>query len=235
MARAHAASACAKSDSIKGLAQSLAKTDLSPSADRRARSAPRRAHPHHRLPRHDLHRRLRPGGRAAPHRSSTPPNATSPRSRISWPSASSRLGRAGSRRPHRATAEPRHGADLGFRQRPSRPVCRRDQRIVARIPPKPVSADRPRCSTCSAPPIRSPPPAARASYRNRTSERRRRARDIALVRGLPGQVIIIQECALWRRNGAVGHAVGDNGLRRPDPRLCLLLAVDPRPRGGPDQ
>ena len=34
---------------------------------------------------------------------------------------------------------------------------------------------------------------------------------------------------------AVGDAVGDDGLRRADPRLRLPLAVHPRPRGRPDQ
>ncbi len=34
---------------------------------------------------------------------------------------------------------------------------------------------------------------------------------------------------------AVGDAVGDDGLRRADPRLRLPLAIHPRPRGRPDQ
>src|SRR3954449_11789849 len=115
MARAHAASACVQSDSIKGLAQSIAKPayhraliaepalrravptliiafliticigafvqvvdqyrqkrgamkrDVSALADQiGARASPARSYPDHRIPDHDLHRRLRSGGRSVP-------------------------------------------------------------------------------------------------------------------------------------------------------------------------
>ena len=66
MARAHAANACVQSDSIKGLAQSIAKPAYHQAADSGARASPRRAHPDHRLPDHHLPRRLRPGGRSEP-------------------------------------------------------------------------------------------------------------------------------------------------------------------------
>ena len=66
MARAHAASACVQSDSIKGLAQSIAKPAYHRLLDRGARASPRGPHPDHRLPDHDLPRRLRPGDRPEP-------------------------------------------------------------------------------------------------------------------------------------------------------------------------
>ena len=55
-----------------------------------------------------------------------------------------------------------------------------------------------------------------------------------VVRSLPGQVIVIQEAvdSLWRSDAAlVGDAVRHHRLCRADPGLRISLAIDPRPRG----
>ena len=65
MARAEACAASVRSDSIKGLAQSIAKPAYRRLSDRRAGAAPRGACADHRLSCHHLRRRLRPGARSS--------------------------------------------------------------------------------------------------------------------------------------------------------------------------
>ena len=58
------------------------------------------------------------------------------------------------------------------------------------------------------------------------------------VKAGPQQLIVVQELPGRLAAGACGavdHAVGDHRLRRPHPRLRLPLAIDPRPRRRPDQ
>ena len=74
--------------------------------------------------------------------------------------------------------------------------------------------------------------------RHDPSERQRRACDLAAgqVAARPGHRHPGKKrAALGIGRGAVGDAVGDDRLRGADPRLCLPLAIDPRPRRRPHQ
>ena len=242
MARAHAANACVQSNSIKGLAQSIAK----PAYHRLliAEPALRRAVPtliiafliticlgafvqvidQSRQKRAAMKRDLAALADLLAERLD----------RL----ASVRQDRAGQ---YRAAAEPAARPDsvLGRRRRPPRHHHRRRS---PRSGPRPDRGrarrqrPHPRRHQHGATARRARPAGRR--HRHDAAERQWRAGDLAAgqIAARPGHRHPGKERAavgLGRR--AVGDAVGHHRLRRADPRLRLPLAIDPRPRGRPHQ
>ena len=243
MARAHAASACVQSDSIKGLAQSIAKPAYHRLSDSGARASPRRADPDHRLPDHHLPRRLRPGGRPEP-------------AEARRDEARPRRGRRCARRAHRPHRLDPAGSRRHLRA-PADYCCPASSRPGASPPagtsssPAPTSACSPACRSTAALgdtagildvisaalPLTAPGQPGRR-HRHHPAQRRRRAGDPAhrQIAARPGHRHPGKDrstLGIGRR--AVGDAVRHHRLRRADPRLCLPLAIDPRPRRRPHQ
>ena len=241
MARADAASASLRSDSIKGLAQSIA----NPAYRRLLTAEPllRRA-----VPVLIIAFMLticvgaaRAGARAAPPGRRSTPRKRSRRSPIISPTRSIVRARDGriARRAHVGRAE-RGIARPGRRGAGRRVlVADADGAIVAAIPERAADAWAATSSTCSDP-----------SQPLTTFGAAAGTLEIALADGEPafatvralknpvGLLAVIQPrderaCALALDHRADRHAVGDHRLRRADPRLCLPLAGDPRPRGRP--
>ena len=244
MARAHAANACAQSDSIKGLAQSIAK----PAYTRLLTAEPtlRRAVPTLIIAFLiticlgafvqvlDQSRQKRAAAEARPHRAF----------RLSCRAhRSPRLGPAGPRLtnldgmqsllpdliPAWGVAAGRHVIVVGA-----------DRRILARMPIK----FEPRAkTTASSTSISSAQLLAAPSLQGKITDMTLPNGNGAmatsqLVKSLPGRVIVIQERLepIWGSDfGALGNALRHHGLCRADPRLRLSLAIDPRPRRRPHQ
>ena len=237
MARAESASASAHSDSIKGLAQAVAKTRLSAAAHRRAVAAPRGTGSDRRLPGDARHRRGRRHPRAAP------PGAREIRRR-------SRADRDRRRRAHRSPGCRREG-----RARDARLPRFRTHRLAGRDRGRPHGAadrrkqhhhrdaaagerlyrpqaqrgDRPRSrdaaiatSGRASPDVtllgRIAPPARAARHQSAA----RPARDHAAPRGGARRMA--------RRHHARRHAVLGDRLRGADARLRVPVAVAPDAR-----
>ena len=243
MARAEAASASAHSDSIKGLAQSIARPAyrrLSPPS----LPAPRRSGAHHRVSRHA--RRSAPSSicSTAPRRPSPKPPTTRNRRR--------RAGRAAGppRRTKPADADP---AARSGRCSSARCLAARDRRMGRRI------ADRNADGMVIASQRRDNGLVGRKL--DDIARRRRAAGDIRRRRGRHGSSRSPTDQPCWRpcatssaARPACGHAdaratrwrtgaadttltvtlLGHHRLRGADPRLRLPLAGDARARGRPD-
>ncbi len=214
-------------------------TCLSSALDRRAGASSRRADAYHRLPDHDLPRRVRAGRRPdAPEAAGDPPRHHCTRRPARRTHRPPHLRAAGAAEEHREPADAAAGPDpvLGHGHGPQR------HRHLGRHRPP-----RPRPDPGRQRPLRQRSPARRhhdgtiargadtrrQHLRHDTAERQRRDGDLAadqvdarLRHRDPGA----QRADLGLGRRALGDAVGDHGLRRPDPRLRLPLAIDPRPR-----
>ena len=237
--------ACACSERVRpirfdqGIGAIDREAGLSQAADCRAGAAPGRAHPHHRLPHHHLPRRLRAGDRP------DPAEALGDEARRR--SARRHAGRA-HRPPHRGAGRAHidHRAHAEHPARPdpvlgqrAGPPCRRRHRRPAHPRPR-AGRGRPRRAgphprhhlhgaTDGQPRRR-----ARRRHRHDPARRRRRARHPACdpLDAGPGDRHPGEERAdLGLGRGTLDNAVGNDRLRRADPRLRLSLAIDPGARG----
>ena len=241
MARAHAANACVQSDSIKGLAQSIAK----PAYHRLLTAEPalRRAVPTLIIA---FLITICLGAFVQVIDQSRQKRAAMKRDLSALTDLlAERLDRLASVRQDRAANIERLQSllpdlipVLGHRRRPPRHHHRRRSSRAGPRPGRRPRRERPRARRHQHRATAGRARPAGRRQRHDAAERQRRHGDFAAgqIAARPGHRHPGKErAAMGLGCGAVGDAFGDHGLRRADPRLCLPLAIDPRPRGRPHQ